>query len=81
MLELPIENNKHLNFKWRGQGRGADSFVLWINAIWVQFLNNFVADCSYYTVTQQKEIWQQELYWLTFTLSLQNLFMVYIMAF
>ena len=28
MFELPIENNKHPNFEWRGQGRGADSFVL-----------------------------------------------------
>ena len=28
MFELPIENNKHPNFDWRGQGRGADSFVL-----------------------------------------------------
>ena len=25
---LPIKNNKHRNFEWRGQGRGADSFVL-----------------------------------------------------
>ena len=39
-LWLPIENNKHSNFEWRGQGRGADSFVLRI-----QCLNNFVADC------------------------------------
>ena len=28
MFELPIENNKHLNFEQRGQGRGADNFVL-----------------------------------------------------
>ena len=28
MFELPIENNNHPNFEWRGQGRGADSFVL-----------------------------------------------------
>ena len=28
MFELPIENNKHPNFEWRGEGRGADSFVL-----------------------------------------------------
>ena len=29
MFELPIENNKHPNFEWRGQGKGVDSFVLW----------------------------------------------------
>ena len=28
MFELPIENNKHPNFEWRGQGMGVDSFVL-----------------------------------------------------
>ena len=28
LFQLPIENNKHPNFEWRGQGRGADSFVL-----------------------------------------------------
>ena len=28
MFELPIENNKHPNFEWRGQGRSVDSFVL-----------------------------------------------------
>ena len=28
LFYLPIENNKHPNFDWRGQGRGADSFVL-----------------------------------------------------
>ena len=27
MFQLP-ENNKHPNFEWRRQGRGADSFVL-----------------------------------------------------
>ena len=37
LVELPKENSKHPNFEWRGQGRGADSFV--------QCLNNFVADC------------------------------------
>ena len=46
MFELPTENNKHPNFERRGQGRGADSFVSWIYPIWVQCLNNFVADCS-----------------------------------
>ena len=45
MFELPIENNNHPNFEWRGQGRGADSFVLQSYPIWVQCLNNFVADC------------------------------------
>ena len=44
MFELP-ENNKHPNFEWRGQGRGADSFVLLSYPIWVQCLNNFVSDC------------------------------------
>ena len=29
LSELPIENNKHPNFEWRGQGRGVDSFGLW----------------------------------------------------
>ena len=28
LFYLPVENNKHPNFEWRGQGRGADSFVL-----------------------------------------------------
>ena len=46
MLELPIENKKHPNFEWRGQGRGAESFVLLSYPIGVQCLNNFVADCS-----------------------------------
>ena len=45
MFELPRENNKHPNFEWRGQGRGTDSFVLLSYPIWVQCLNNFVADC------------------------------------
>ena len=26
LFELPIENNKHLNFDWRGGGRGVDFF-------------------------------------------------------
>ena len=43
MFKLPIENNKHPNFEWRGQKRGADSFVLQSYPICV--LNNFVADC------------------------------------
>ena len=45
MFELPIENNKHPNFEWRGQGMGADSFVLWSYPISVECLNNFVVDC------------------------------------
>jgi len=28
LFELPLENNKHPYFEWRGQGRGVDSFVL-----------------------------------------------------
>ena len=28
MLEQPLENNKHPNFEWRGQGRGVDSYVM-----------------------------------------------------
>ena len=44
MFDLPIENNKHPNFEWRGQGRGVDSFVLRSYPIWVQCLNNLVAD-------------------------------------
>ena len=43
LFELPIENNKHPNFEWRGQGRGVDSFVLWSYPIWIQCLNKFVA--------------------------------------
>ena len=46
MFELPKENNKNPNFEWREQGKGADSFVLQSYLIWVQCLNNFVADCS-----------------------------------
>ena len=46
MFKVPIENNKHPNFKWRGQGRGVDSFLLWGYPIWVPCLNNFVADCG-----------------------------------
>ena len=45
------------------------------------YLSTMSQQCSYYTVTQQKEIWQQELYRLTFKLSFQNLSMVYIKAF
>ena len=45
LFELPLKNNKHLNFEWRGQGRGVDSFHLLSYPIWVQCLNNFVADC------------------------------------
>ena len=29
LFELPIENNKHPNFEWRGGERGVDSFILW----------------------------------------------------
>ena len=32
-------------FERRGQGRSADSFVLWSYPIWVKCVNNFVADC------------------------------------
>ena len=38
-----IENNKHHNFEWRGQGEGVDYFVLYSYPIWLQCLNNFVA--------------------------------------
>ena len=44
LFKLPIENNKQPNFEWRGGGRGVDSFVPWSYPIWVQCLNNFVAD-------------------------------------
>ena len=27
LFELPLENKKHRNFEWRGQGRGVDSYV------------------------------------------------------
>ena len=30
-----------------GRGKGVDSFVLWSYPIWVQCLNNFVADCRF----------------------------------
>ena len=43
MFELPIENDKHL--EWRDQGRGGDCFVLRSYPIWVQCLDNFIADC------------------------------------
>ena len=43
-VRLPIENNRHPNFEWRGQGTGADSFVLQTYPVWIQCLNNFVAD-------------------------------------
>ena len=45
MFELPTENIKHPNLEWRGQRRGADSFVPWSYPIWVQCLDLFVADC------------------------------------
>ena len=41
------KKNKHPKFEWKGQGRGADSFVLWSYPIWAQCLNNFVADCRW----------------------------------
>ena len=28
LFELPLENNKHPNFEWRGQGWGVDCYVL-----------------------------------------------------
>ena len=28
LFELPVENNKHPNFEWKGGGRGVDCFVL-----------------------------------------------------
>ena len=27
LFELPLENKKHPNFEWRGQGRGVDSYA------------------------------------------------------
>ena len=45
-IETLIENNKHPNFEWRGQGRGGDSFVLRSHPTEVQCLNKFVADCK-----------------------------------
>ena len=27
LFELPLENKKHPNFEWRGQGRGVNSYV------------------------------------------------------
>ena len=33
--------------EWGGEGRGAGCFVLWSYPIWVQCLNNFVADCRF----------------------------------
>ena len=54
---LPIENNKHHNFEWRGQGRAVDSFALWSYPIWVQCLNNFVADCVYQDLRQTHHDW------------------------
>ena len=47
LFDLPIENNKHPNFEWRGQRRGVDSFVLWSYPVWVQCLDSFVADCRW----------------------------------
>ena len=35
-----------------GTGMSFDSFVLWSYPIWVQCINNFVADCSYYCLSQ-----------------------------
>ena len=46
MFELSLENNKRPNFEWRRQGRSVDSYVVWSYPIWVQCLNNFVADCG-----------------------------------
>ena len=39
LFELPLENNKHPNFEWRGWGRGVDSYVLWSYPIWVQHMS------------------------------------------
>ena len=63
MFELPIENNKHPNFEWRGQGRGVNSFVLWGCPIWLQCLNNFVADFRVSTYI----IWSYLLYSVSLT--------------
>ena len=45
LFELPLEKRTNTPIKWRGQGRGVYSFVLWSYPIWVQCLNNFVGDC------------------------------------
>ena len=50
LFKLPLENNKHPNFEWGGAGWGVDAFVLWSYLIWVQCLNNFVADCRRVTL-------------------------------
>ena len=46
LFEVPIEDNKHPNFEWRGREWSVDSFILWGYLIWVWCLNNFVANCS-----------------------------------
>ena len=63
MFELPIENNKHPNFQWMEQGRGVESFVLWGCPIWVQCLNNFVANFRVSTYI----IWPHLLYSVSLT--------------
>ena len=57
----PVENNKHPNFEWRGDGSGVDCFVLWSSPIRLQCLNNFVADCGSLrksTVLRHKRKWE-----------------------
>ena len=46
LFELPLENKKHPNFEWRGQGKGSGFLCFWSYPIWIQCLNNFVAYCS-----------------------------------
>ena len=45
LFELPLENKKHPNFEWRGQGSGVDSYV---SEVTLQCLHNFVADWRLY---------------------------------
>ena len=33
MFELPIRNNKHLNFEWRKQGRGGGVWILLLSYV------------------------------------------------
>ena len=46
LFELSIENNKHPNCEWKGQGRGVDSFILWSYPLWVQCLNISLSRCT-----------------------------------
>ena len=71
LFELPIEENKHSNYEWSGQGRGVDSFALWSYHIWVQLSRQFCRRLviihfvlSLYVCQASRALWQKCPYYI-----------------